>query len=380
MDASYDGRQVVGIDLHRRRSVIVRMTEDGRKLETVRITNSPAALRREIARAGEHPRVVLEATYGWYWAADVLEEAGAEVHLAHPLGVKAFTYRRVKNDERDAADLADLLRLGRLPEAWIAPPEIRELRELTRYRHKLVRLRTSCRDQVHVVLARLGIAVTHSDIFGVHGQGWLDGLHLPQPYAGKVASLRQLNGELTGEITLPGAGHRRPAGRARGIPGDPGAAGHRPGAGRGDRRGDRRHPPLPRSRAAVQLGRADAPPPRVRHQGEPRARDQAGLADTALGSVRGDPAAARRHAAAAGQGCHHRPPRHPGQEHRQGRRRPRAAHPGLLRHARRAHPPRRPSGTGRMTWTGPAAGREAAQRTAPCRAPATASPAARAPA
>jgi hypothetical protein len=48
--------------------------------------------------------------------------------------VKAFTYRRVKNDERDAADLADLLRMGRLPEAWIAPAEIRGLRELTRYR------------------------------------------------------------------------------------------------------------------------------------------------------------------------------------------------------------------------------------------------------
>ena len=100
MTEAYDGRQVVGIDLHRRRSVIVRMTEDGRKLETVRITNSPAALRAEIAKAGERPRVVVEATYGWYWAADVLEEAGAEVHLAHPLGVKAFSYRRVKNDER----------------------------------------------------------------------------------------------------------------------------------------------------------------------------------------------------------------------------------------------------------------------------------------
>jgi len=57
-------------------------------------------------------RVVLEATYGWYWAADVLADAGATVHLAHPLGVKGFSYRRVKNDERDAADLADLLRMG----------------------------------------------------------------------------------------------------------------------------------------------------------------------------------------------------------------------------------------------------------------------------
>jgi len=202
MTEAYDGRQVVGIDLHRRRSVIVRMTEDGRKLGTVRITNSPAALRREIARAGEHPRVVIEAAYGWYWAVDVLEQAGAEVHLAHPLGVKAFSYRRVKNDERDAADLADLLRMGRLPEAWIAPPEIRELRELTRYRHKLVKARTSYKDQVHGVLAKLGIPVTRSDIFGPGGSIWLDGLDLPQPYAGKVASLRQLAGELSTEITL----------------------------------------------------------------------------------------------------------------------------------------------------------------------------------
>ncbi len=62
MDASYDGRQVVGMDLHRRRSVLVRMTEDGRKLETARITNSPAELRKVIARAGENPRVVIEAT------------------------------------------------------------------------------------------------------------------------------------------------------------------------------------------------------------------------------------------------------------------------------------------------------------------------------
>jgi len=61
---------------------------------------------------------------------DALRELGAVVHLAHPLGVKAFEYRRVKNDERDAADLADLLRMGRLPKAWIAPPTTRELREL----------------------------------------------------------------------------------------------------------------------------------------------------------------------------------------------------------------------------------------------------------
>ena len=116
--------------------------------------------------------------------------------------MKAFTYRRVKNDEKDAADLAGLLRMGRLPEAWIAPRNVRELRELTRYRAKLVHLRTSCKDQVHAVLAKLGIPVTCSDIFGAAGSAWLDQLRLPQPYAGKVTSLRQLAGELSAEIAM----------------------------------------------------------------------------------------------------------------------------------------------------------------------------------
>ncbi|MDT5140902.1 MAG: hypothetical protein QOI79_226 [Mycobacterium sp.] len=130
MSEFYEGQQFVGMDLHRRRSVLVRMTEAGEHLETVRIVNTRDQLAEVMSRAGESPEVVLEATYGWYWAADALAEFGATVHLAHPLGVKAFSYRRVKNDQRDASDLADLLRMGRLPHAWIAPPETRELREL----------------------------------------------------------------------------------------------------------------------------------------------------------------------------------------------------------------------------------------------------------
>jgi transposase len=66
-----------------------------------------------LVRARTNPRVVVEATYGWYWAPDTLQAAGAEAHLAHPLGVRAFSYRPVKNDERDCADLADLLDTAR---------------------------------------------------------------------------------------------------------------------------------------------------------------------------------------------------------------------------------------------------------------------------
>src|SRR5262252_2690837 len=166
------------MDLHRRRSVLVRMSETGERLGMVRIVNDRDRLAAVMAQAGEAPEVVLEATYGWYWAADTLAELGAIVHLAHPLGVKAFSYRRVKNDERDAADLADLLRMGRLPEAWIAPPEVRGLREAVRHRSKLVAIRSAVRCQVHAVLAKLGIEVTCSDIFGVAGSAWLDGLEL----------------------------------------------------------------------------------------------------------------------------------------------------------------------------------------------------------
>ena len=136
------GEQYVGIDLHRRRSVIARMTPEGEVLETVRIDNDPVALSLELAKAGPDPEVVLEATYGWYWAADLLQACGATVHLAHPLGVKMFGYQRAR-DRRPRRDQPRRAAVhGPAPEAWLAPPEIRELRELVRYRAKLVALRS----------------------------------------------------------------------------------------------------------------------------------------------------------------------------------------------------------------------------------------------
>src|SRR5512144_901794 len=199
---AYAGQQYIGMDLHRRRSVIVRTTDLGGVLEAVQITNSPLALAEVLTRAGEHPEVVLEATYGWYWAADTLAECGAGTHLAHPLGVKAFEYRRVKNDLRDSCDLADLLRMGRLPEAWIAPPATRELRELVRHRAKLVSMRSRHKAQVHAVLAKCGVAVPMSDLFGVGGRDLLDRLQLPTAYTARIASLRRIMDLLDFEIDV----------------------------------------------------------------------------------------------------------------------------------------------------------------------------------
>src|SRR3990170_3498630 len=174
-------REYVGIDLHRRRSVIVRKNAAGEVLSKVRIENSPMALAEAVVAAGPEPEVVLEATFGWYWAADVLEEMGARVHLAHPLG-NNWGNRRVKNDERDANDLIDLLRMGRLAEAWIAPPEVREVREVVRYRLKLVRLRSGLKAQVHAVMGKHGVLPSRCDMFGLGGTAQLDALEFPEAY------------------------------------------------------------------------------------------------------------------------------------------------------------------------------------------------------
>jgi len=126
-----------------------------------------------------------------YWAVDLLEELGCRVHLAHPLG-NNWGNRRVKNDLRDAEDLVDLLRLGRLAEAWIAPPEVRELRELVRHRAKCVCLRTNLKLQVYSVLAKEGVNVPMTDLFGMAGTALLDTVSLKPAYAARVESLRDL--------------------------------------------------------------------------------------------------------------------------------------------------------------------------------------------
>jgi transposase len=114
------------------------------------------------------------------------------VHLAHPLGVKGWNYRRVKNDVLDAEDLCDLLRMGRLPEAWIAPPAVRELRELVRHRAKMVALRSGLKAQVHAVLAKEGVAVPMSDLFGKAGMALLAEVSLARAYRLRVSSLLEL--------------------------------------------------------------------------------------------------------------------------------------------------------------------------------------------
>jgi transposase len=185
------GKEYVGIDLHRRRSVIYRMDEQGEKIDCVRIDNVPAIFAGEVSKAPKGSDVVLEATYGWYWAVDLLQELGYEVHLSNPYG-NDWGHRRVKNDERDARDLADLLRLGRLAEAWIAPPHTRELRELVRFRFKLSNLRTGLKAQAHAVMAKNGVLPVCNDMWGKGGAEQFDSLELPEAFDHRLSVLRDL--------------------------------------------------------------------------------------------------------------------------------------------------------------------------------------------
>ena len=194
-------RQYVGIDFHRRRSVVVRMSAAGEKLSSVRVDNDPMAIAAAVAEAGPDPEVVVEATYGWYWVVDLLQAGGARVHLANPQGLN-WGQRRVKNDERDAVDLADMLRLGRLPEAWIAPPAVRELRELVRYRAKLVALRSGLKAQVHAVMAKEGMLPAQARMFGPGGNAQLDAMAMADNYRTRVGSLRELIGLYDREVAM----------------------------------------------------------------------------------------------------------------------------------------------------------------------------------
>src|SRR6266487_494115 len=80
-------RQYAAVDLHLARSLIVREDEAGTELAVERIDNSPMALAEALTDAGPNPEVAIEATYGWYWAVDVLQDLGATVRLVNPSGL-----------------------------------------------------------------------------------------------------------------------------------------------------------------------------------------------------------------------------------------------------------------------------------------------------
>src|ERR1051326_831282 len=168
----------VGIDVHRKRSQVAVVAEDGKVQLNKNTVNGTEPILRLIGDLPPGTPVAFEAAFGWSWLAELLEDYGFEPHMVHPLRCKAIASARLKNDKVDAAILAQLLRADLLPEAWIAPPEVRQLRALLRHRAQLVRLRTLLRNRIHAVLADHGHDRPASCWSGP-GRAWLASLELP---------------------------------------------------------------------------------------------------------------------------------------------------------------------------------------------------------
>src|ERR671925_1122660 len=168
----------VGIDVHRKRSQVAVVSGDGTVELNKNVVNGSEPMLRLIGDLPAGTPVAFEAAYGWGWLVELLEDYGFDPHLVHPSRCKAIASARLKNDKVDAHILAQLLRADLLPEAWITPPTVRQLRALLRHRIQLVRLRTLLRNRIHAILADHG-RDRAAGCWSGPGREWLAGLDLP---------------------------------------------------------------------------------------------------------------------------------------------------------------------------------------------------------
>ena len=130
----------IGIDLHSNNSVVVITDAEDRVVYQKRLPNNLEAIEAALAPHREEAvGVVVESTYNWYWLVDGLMDRGYRLHLAHATAIKKYEGLKYSGDFADAAYLAQLLRLGLLPEGYIYPREQRAARDLARKRMQLVR-------------------------------------------------------------------------------------------------------------------------------------------------------------------------------------------------------------------------------------------------
>src|SRR6266480_919411 len=110
-----------GIDVHRKRSQVAVIDQDGEVLANRNVPNGVKPIPGVIGGLPAGTPAAFEAAFGWGWLVELLEDYGFSPHLVHPLQCKAIASARLKNDKAGAAILAQLLRADLLPEAWIAP-------------------------------------------------------------------------------------------------------------------------------------------------------------------------------------------------------------------------------------------------------------------
>jgi transposase len=181
---------VMGLDQHRVQITAEWIDTGTGELGRGRI--SPA-LRGDVRRffkrfAGQQLEVALEATTGWRFVAEELRAVGAEVHLAEPAETAARrgNKKRAKTDRADARHLRELLMIGRLPESWIPPDHLLDLRAQVRLRHTLVDQRGEWQQRIQAVLYHHGFP-QRNGLLTAENRAWLEGLPFPDSAREQVA-------------------------------------------------------------------------------------------------------------------------------------------------------------------------------------------------
>jgi transposase len=155
-----------GSDLHGNNNLLGIVDEQGKRIFKKRLPNEPQLMLDVLKPFQEEIiGIVVESTYNWYWLVDALMEEGYKVHLANPSAIQQYSGLKHADDNHDAFWLAEMLRLGILPEGYIYPKEERPVRDLLRKRGHLVRLRTSLVISLQNILSRnLGRKVNVNDV------------------------------------------------------------------------------------------------------------------------------------------------------------------------------------------------------------------------
>jgi len=216
----------IGVDMHKRFSVVAVLDEGGNVTREERLEHSARQRLAEFFQTYRGAAVAtLEATRNWYWLYELIEAQGVVVKLAHPLRVRLIADAKIKTDKIDAKILAQLERTGFLPEAYIPPPAVREQREWLRYRTALVHTRVGFKNRVHAVLDKLGITHEYTDLFGKKGLEFLKAVPLPEVCRFELGEYLDLITRLDGMVAVVTKRIRsmlKPDPRARWVLGIPG--------------------------------------------------------------------------------------------------------------------------------------------------------------
>jgi transposase len=190
----------IGLDVHRDFAEVA-IAEDGEVRSAPRIETTPQALELFAGSLGADDRVALEVTGNAWEIARIIEPHVTEVIVVSPTDT-GIRQARAKTDRLDARTLAKLLATGSLEGLWMPDERTRALRRRLQRRSQLVRARTRAKNEVHGALMRQLIAKPQvSDLFGLEGRRWLEGLELPGEERETVDSaLRQVD-FLEAEIT-----------------------------------------------------------------------------------------------------------------------------------------------------------------------------------